>query len=76
MKKSGSIALSVAKIPAKSSLTVMVTLPSGEKIIATSVNSYTKSSYSMPTLAFNKSGNYVVTFKVGKSSKTVKIKVS
>ena len=76
MKKSGSLALTVGKIPAKSSLTVTVTLPSGEKITATSINSYTKSSYTMPALAFNKSGNYVVTFKVGKSSKSVKIKVS
>ncbi len=76
MKKSGSLALTVGKIPAKSSLTVTVTLPSGEKITATSISSYTKSSYSMPALAFNKSGNYVVTFKVGKSSKSVKIKVS
>jgi hypothetical protein len=76
MKKSGSLALSVEKIPARSSLTVTVTLPSGEKINAASIASYSKSTYSSPALAFKKSGNYVVTIKIGKSSRTAKIKVS
>ena len=76
MKKSGSLALTVEKIPARSSLTVTVTLPSGKKINAASIASYSKSTYSSPALAFKKSGNYVVTIKIGKSSRTAKIKVS
>lgn len=76
LKKSGTLALSVKKIPAKSAITVIVTLPTGEKITTASIKSYTKATYSMPALAFSKSGNYEVTFKIGKNTRTVKIKVS
>lgn len=76
VKKNAAIALSVNKIAAKSSISVMVTLPNGEKFSAASIKSYSKSTYSIPTLAFSKSGNYVVTIKIGKTTKSVKIKIS
>jgi alpha-tubulin suppressor-like RCC1 family protein len=76
VKKNTAIALSMNKIPSKSAISVVVTLPSGEKFTAASIKSYTKSSYTLPALAFSKSGNYVVTIKIAKTTKTVKIKVS
>lgn len=76
LKMSATIALTVSKIPTKSSLIVYVTLPTGEKITAASIKSYTKGTYSMPALKFSKAGNYVVAFKFGKTTKSVTIKVS
>lgn len=76
LKMSATIALTVSKIPTKSSLIVYVTLPTGEKITAASIKSYTKGTYSMPALKFSKEGNYVVAFKIGKTTKSVTIKVS
>ena len=75
-KKNGTLALSVNKIPSKSAISVVITLPSGEKFTAESIKSYTKSSYTLPALAFSKVGNYLVNIKIGKTSKIVKIKVS
>ena len=75
-KKNGTLALSVNKIPSKSAISVVITLPSGEKFTAESIKSYTKSSYTLPALAFSKVGNYLVNIKIGKTTKTVKIKVS
>lgn len=76
VKKNGTLTLSVNKVPAKSAISVTVTLPSGEKISVANIKSYIKSSYSTPTLSFSKNGNYVVTVKIGKTTKTLKIKVS
>jgi hypothetical protein len=76
IKKNASLSMSMNKIPSKSAISVVVTLPSGEKFTAAYIKSYRKSSYTLPALAFSKSGNYVVSVKIGKTTKTVKIKVS
>jgi hypothetical protein len=76
IKKNAALSMSMNKIPSKSAISVVVTLPSGENFTAASIKSYTKSSYTLPALAFSKSGNYVVTIKIAKTTKTVKIKVS
>jgi hypothetical protein len=76
IKKSTTVALTVSKIPAKSPLSILVTLPTGEKFTAATIKSYAKASYSMPALAFTESGKYVIAFKIGKITKTITIKVS
>ena len=76
IKKSATVALTVNKIPAKSSLSILVTLPTGHTFTAATIKSYTKTSYSMPALAFTQSGKFVIAFKIGKITKTVTIKVS